>query len=292
MQQLLRRVEPSQSPRELILGYGPPGSGKTRLFTSLTERFGKIAYLALDEGSDNLDSVFPHYRERIDVFKPAFENPVIDAAAIALTNWKSADTPKWCTEQEWGGPYDTLELDTFSNLTRVWLWFVTQEGLFQEKRKMIGAPGEEGSVALPDKGHYGGVHGIIRNFTTTLFRNNPETNIIFICHEALDRDDDSGRLLMGGPDTVGKAMLKEFPSNFKTIIRVISTPGKVVGGKTIAENRFVAKMSQHGVYVARRNEANLKGNPLKELTLDVDPINFWKRYDETSPLLVKGKTSG
>ncbi len=157
---------------------------------------------------------------------------------------------------------------------------------------MIGEPGQDGMVALPDKGHYGGVHAIIRNFLETLFRNNANINIIFVCHEVLDRDDDTGRILMGGPDTVGKAMLKEFPSNFKTVIRVLSTPGKAAGGKQLTANKYVAKMAPHGAYIARRNEDSLKGNPLTSLDLDTDPINFWTRYDETSPLLLKGKTNG
>jgi len=292
---LLKRVTPIAAPRELILGYGPPAAGKTRLFTSLSERFGRIAYIALDEGSESLDSVLPQYRERITVFQPSFKDPVIDSAAIQLTDWKSPTPPKWYDKEsgEWTG-YDTLILDTFSNLSKLWLWHVTQMGLFQDKRKMIGAPGQEGSVSLPDKGHYGGVHGIIRNFTTTIFRNNPTMNLIFICHETTDRDDETGRVLLGGPDTVGKAMLKEFPSNFKTIIRVTSEQGKAVvkNGKTTKPNQFIARMTQHGAYIARRNEANPKGNQLSRVVLDVDPANFWKQYDETSPLLENGKANG
>jgi hypothetical protein len=270
----LRKIEHGspQALRELALIYGIPGSGKTRLATSLPERWGKIAYFAFDKGSEKLDSVLPQYRDRIDVFKPSWKDPILGAAEIELTDWKKLG-------------YDTIELDTFTTLCRAWLRNVTDEGHFQEKRNYIGTPGKPGFVALSDKGHYGGTATIIQNFIDGLIDKQPEMNIICICHEYLrEKDKDGGGSVLGGPATVGKASLEWLAAQFSTVIRMdrsqeTTFKDNIRGEKTV----LVARMAQHGNYIARRNESGSGGNPLPKLVLDPDPINFWRKYDETSP---------
>ena len=272
MTELFKKIEPGATPRKLIVVYGPPACGKTRFTTALGESFGKVAYLALDEGSEDLDSVLPQHRSRLEVFKPNFctdpeANPVLESnLSVMTTDWKNMG-------------FDTLIDDTFSNRVRKWLWHITQKGEFQEKRNMIGEPGQKGSVALPDKGHYGGVQGVIRNYLNLLFVSNPHLNIILNCHEYMN--DKSGQM-KGGPATAGSAMLSEFPSNFKTIIRLEVEPGKaeIVAGKVVpGKDRYIAHMAPHGIWMARRNKITAADPPF---TMGEDPIDFWTQFDMIS----------
>jgi len=270
---MLQRIE-SNSPiarRELILLYGPPGAGKTRLGTSLPERFGKVAYIAIDEGSESLASVLAQYRERITVFRPTWEDPIVEAAEVCNTDWRKEG-------------FDTIILDTFSNMTGKWLDFSAKKGYFQ-KANYIGVPGQPGFHALPDKGHYGGTHGIIRNFVTDLMLKQSTLNIIFICHQQLIADENNAAHTIGGPSLAGRAMTEWLPSRFSTVIHLDrKTKVKIVGGERTEEAKVVAWMAPHGAWIARRNEAGEKGNPLQSLELNIDPINFWRVYDEALPI--------
>lgn len=253
--------------RELILGYAAAGGGKTRLFTSLPERFGDMVYFALDDGSEDLDSVLHKYRPRIHVIKPEFKDPIADAGKIAVTNWQR-DFPK----------AKTLILDTFSNLTWKMLNHVTEKGMFQAKHNSVGTPGTPMYTALPDKGDYGGVHGIIRNFVSAIIANQPGMNIIMICHQDTDKDDLAGTV--GGPATVGRAMIEWLPARFKTVIRLDrAVENAVAGGQVIQKTKYIARTSPHGAWIARINEASETGNPIPVTVLNVDPINFWNDHD-------------
>jgi hypothetical protein len=254
--------------RELILVYGSAGIGKTRFVTSLTKRFGKIAYFALDEGSETLDSVLEQHRDRITVMKLTGENLELDLAELAFTDWKKKG-------------YDTIILDTFSTFTWMLLDYVANTGKFAEKHNTIGTPGQPGYMALPHQADFGGVQGIIRNFLTNLNRTNPDLNIIMVCHEDSDKDEDLGSI--GGPATVGKALIGWLPRQFKTTIHLVRDHGVAVDavtGQASEVTKYVAMMENHGHWIARRNENNPEGNKLKKCTLKIDPVNFWKKYDK------------
>lgn len=267
---MLQQVTPAQANRELILVYGAPGAGKTRFVTSLPDRFGKIAYVAADEGSESLASVLPQYRSRITVFKPDWKDPLVEAAEIYLTDWKKKG-------------FDTLEIETFTRFTFGWLDEIVAKGLFQEKRNTVGTPGKPGFIALPDKGHYGGVHAVIRNFITNLINQQPEMNILLTCHQALNDSDEKGHVI-GGPALTGRAMIEWLPARFSTVIRLDRMVKPVLkGGKMENEVKILARMAPHGAWIARRNESGAEGNPLPVVELDVDPINFWTAYDNTRP---------
>ena len=255
-----------RSLRDLIMIYSAAGNGKTRLATSLTERFGKIAYIALDEGSENLDSVLAKYHGRIDVFKPKWDNPIVEAFEIAEYDWKAAG-------------YDTVIIDTFTNLSWKLLFYVTNEGMFQKNHVMIGDIGQPGRMAMPDKGDYGGVQGIVRNFVTTIFNQNPDMNIIFVCHQATD--DDSALGSVGGPATIGRALIEWLPARFKTVIRLDRKliQATADSGEMSSSVKLLARTAQHGAWLARLNENSETGNPIPSVELDVDPVNFWEKYD-------------
>lgn len=251
-------------PRERILVYSVAGNGKTRFVTSLTERFGEIIYIALDEGSESLDSVLPQYRSRINVYRPEGKNPLEDAGDIHHTNWKERHPNA-----------KTIIIDTFSTWTWQVLQYITNQGMFSTKRVVIGE-GTKQATALPDVGEYGGVHAQIRLFLTNLFLYQKDMNIIVVCHS----DPPEAGRGKGGPSTVGKKMTEFLPSRFKTTIRLDrEVTNNVVGGRVVEQSKFVAYAAPHGEWIARINEASETGNPLPAVVLDVNPINYWRKYD-------------
>jgi hypothetical protein len=253
--------------RELILLYGAAGRGKTRLATSLTERFGDVIYFAVDEGSEDLDSVMDKYRGRISVIKPSFTDPLYDAAMIASTNWKI----KYPNAK-------TIVIDTFTSLSGRILTHATNKGLFQSKHNSIGIPGTDSFLALSDKGDIGGTHGILKNFIVQIIEKQPEMNLILICHEYTKENDEAAN--EGGPATVGKALISWLPSKFKTVIRMdVETESVIANGGLVQKTKFVARTAPHGIWIARINENSAEGNPMPKVAVNVDARNVWEMYD-------------
>jgi len=251
-------------PRERILIYSVAGEGKTRLATSLTERFGEIIYIAIDEGSESLDSVLPKYRSRIHVYRPRWENPLEDAGEIATTNWKAKHPNA-----------KTIIIDTFTTWTWFVLQYITNKGMFSTKRVKIGE-GTKMETALPDVGEYGGVHAQIRLFLSLLFNTQRDMNIIVLCHS----DPPEPGRGAGGPSTVGKKMTEWLPARFKTVIRLDrEVTNDIVKGTVVQVSKRVARCAPHGEWIARINEASETGNPMPAVVLDVDPRNLWVQYD-------------
>lgn len=253
--------------RELILGYGAAGRSKTRTFTSLTPRFGDILYFPIDEGSEDLDSVLDKYRPRIHVIKPTWDNPLVDAGMIATTNWKEKYPQA-----------GTIVIDTITSLAGKLLTYATEKGLFQSKHNTAGTPGTASFVALSDKGDIGGVHGILKNFVVQLINQQPDMNIIVIAHEATEENPLTGTI--GGPATVGKALVSWLPSKFKTVIHMdVEMENAVVGGVLTPKTKYVARTAPHGAWLARINENSPTGNPMPKVVLNVDSCNLWETFD-------------
>lgn len=251
--------------RELVLLYGAAGRSKTRSATSLTERFGEIVYFPIDEGSEDLDSVLPQYLSRIHVVKANWDNPLVDAGMIATTNWKT----KYPQAK-------TIVVDTLTTLAGKLLVYATENGLFQSKHNTAGTPGTPSFIALSDKGDIGGVHGILRNFITQIIRNQPDMNIIIICHEATSEKTD-----IGGPATVGTALIDWLPTKFKTVIRMdVETENVVVAGALTKKTKYVARTAPHDHWIARINENSATGNPMPKVVVNVDARNVWEEYDK------------
>lgn len=271
--------ERHQSLVEWILIYGAPGCGKTRFATSLTERFGNLAYIAIDKGGFNLDSVLAHHRERIVklVEIPNTANLQVACAEIAITPWKQMGV-------------DTLIIDTLSNLAENMLREGCKNNAYQKSHRTNGLPPDSpGYVALPDKGDYGGVQSEIKNMIGMLERHQEDINVVVLCHETEIDHEKFGTI--GGPKTVGKELVRWLASEFKTVIRLDREHKTTMkDGKLTPTTNYMARMGPHGAWIARRNEASPTGNPLVKMDLDIDPINFWRKYDETSPILKKEPT--
>jgi hypothetical protein len=254
--------------RELILLYGAAGRSKTRSATCLTERFGDILYFAIDEGSEDLDSVLEKYRKRITVIPfSRSADPIVDAGMIASVNWKLR-YPN----------VKTIIIDTLTTLSGIILTHATNKGLFQSKHNSIGVPGTDTYLALSDKGDVGGTHGILKNFITQIIAKQPDMNIIMICHEAIKENEHTGTL--GGPATVGTALVDWLPTKFKTIIRLdVESENVVSGGAVVKKTKYVARTAPHDNWIARINENSETGNPMPKVVLNVDSRNLWETFD-------------
>ena len=258
-------VDPSviSDPRERALIYSVGGEGKTRLATSLTERYGEMIYFAFDEGSESLDSVLPEFRSRIHVKVPEGINPLEDAAAIIHTDWKAKHPGA-----------KTLIIDTFSTWTWAALQYITNQGMFSSKRVRIGE-GTKMETALPDVGEFGATHSQIRAFLTNLFIHQRDMNILVLCHA-----DPPDKGALGGPSTVGKKMTAFLPSRFKTVIHIERELSNVIAQGTVQQvSKRIAYCSAHGDWIARINEASLRGNPMPAVVLQTNPKHFWVDYD-------------
>jgi len=252
-------------PLERILGYSVGGGGKTRLFTSLTERFGESIYIPFDEGAESLDSVLPEFRSRLHVYRPDNINPFEDAEDVIHTNWKLKHPDA-----------KTIILDTFSTWTYNMLQYIATQGMFSSKRVRIGE-GTKLEAALPDVGEYGATQSQIRLFLTKLFTVQRDMNIIVICHS----DPPEPGRGKGGPSTVGKKMTEFLPSRFKTVIHIDTEVSRqITGGQVIENARRVAYCAPHGDWIARINEASATGNPMTAVPLQVNPHHFWVTYDK------------
>jgi hypothetical protein len=283
----VQKVDP-QSARQVIGIYGGPTAGKTRLATSLPERFGRVLYVAIDEGSEGLKSVLPHYQERIDAVRLTGEHPKLgileDLRELATTDWESTVPPPWYPPedaQRWK-PFDTIILDTVSRLTYQILNIVSspQMGMVSEKKDWgkIGDPDEPGFIQLAGKEHYGGLNTVMLNVITNIINMQPNLNIIFVCHE--DPADDKSPV--GRPGFAGRAVAKWLPTLCQdAVIRVTrredtSVDGK---GKVTKTVKRLAYFASHGSWMARRAENDIKPSEITHIELDIDPINFWTTFD-------------
>lgn len=254
--------------RTLALIYADAGGGKTRLATSLTERFGEIVYIAADEGSEDLDSVLGKYKGRIHVEKPTWDNVFVDAADIASRNWKKQYPNA-----------NTIVVDTFTNLAWRLLMHCTNAGMFTQNHVKIGV-GTGLQQSIPDRGDYRGTYGIIQNFVVQMLNQQKEMNILFLCHQEHPDTDEDGNKIPGGPSIVGKKMTTWVPARFKTIIRLDrEVTNKVTQGGVQQETKVIARTAAHGSYMARINEDSDKGNPMPSVPLNIDPVNFWETFD-------------
>lgn len=263
----LNRISPAQTP-ERILIYGDPKTGKTRLATSLPERFGNIIYFAADPGAESLAPVLSLYRSRITVVKPgggASEkyDPDIDAFTFALHNW-SAEKPV----------PGTLVWDTLTATSLEILAHLADTGAFSE-RAHIKIGGGAAPQHIPMQGDYMAAQGRINRLLSFLFRS--PLNLIILCHATYD-EMRNGEAAEGGPATSGKATVRSLPGKFDTVLHTSRRylPSEKPGGPNRAT--YSAFTERHGLWSAGVR-SSLATNPIPVVELDPDPINFWALFD-------------
>jgi hypothetical protein len=267
---------------ERILIYGDPKTGKTRLATSLTQRFGDALYVAADPGSDGLASVLSNYRARLRVVsasypagKPATptDNPHKDAFVVACQDWVGKQPEEWSGKE----PVKTLIWDTMTATAQDILSYVATSGQFSDKAHIgLGQPGGVEHQKLPMQGDYMATHNIISRLVDFLFKQ--PLHLVVVCHAIYDEAREGGTI-EGGPATAGKATVRSFPGRFDTVIHLTRrAAGGANTGQSSPGSSVTAWTERHGIWSAgiRSGHAN---NPMPKLDLDSDPINFWKQYD-------------
>jgi len=274
------------APHRAII-YGRPGFGKSRLALSLpdTAEWGDILYYAADEGSEDLASVDPKYvhhpngERRIHVLKPdsgdaGDDSPILNFNEFAYRNWRK--------EKDEHGKYPfakvkTLVIDTYTKIANdVIAWSANNQAVTAERHYTVGDPAKGGQV-IPNRGDYMAIAALSRGFLSALFEHQREMNIIYVMHEEMNVIEGVGA--QGGPAHPGRQMTEELPAKFPTVIRVDrrTEPGK---GGAPSRKVVVAITESSGQYLAKFRENGTVGNPMPEVVLDIDPVNFWVRFSE------------
>lgn len=247
---------------ERILIYADPKCGKTRLATSLPDRFGNSIYVAWDPGTERLGPVLEPYRKRLHPIQSAPEpgkpyKPDEDAFVIALTDWRERFPLA-----------RTLVFDHITAFAEDALSSIADTGQFSDKHIAISA-GKGAKMNIPMEGDYGAVHGIVDRLTTYLFRQ--PLHLIVLAHATM-LESKSGEGLIGGPATVGKAAVRKYAGRFDTVIHL---------GRRMKEQKevFTAYTDKHSFWTAGVR-SHLPTNPIPSVELSPDPSNFWALYDK------------
>lgn len=263
---------------ERICFYGPPKAGKTRTATSLPKRFGNIIYFAADPASERLSSVLPDYRSRIHVVKsvpklllngkPDYKNWDPDTEAFQFVLNEAEWRKKWPLAK-------TIVWDTMTQTSNDILQHVATTGQFSEKKHIIIGEGDF-AQAIPMMGDYMAAQNRIDRLTDFLFRT--EYHVIVLCHAIYDETSD-GSDVEGGPATCGKAQVRKYAGKFPSYFYATRGRGQKEKPGDPEIPSFLLYTTKHKIWGAGiRSER--KDNPIACVTLETDPINFWKRHDE------------
>jgi hypothetical protein len=254
--------------KERILIYGSAGIGKTRAALSLTPRFGRIAYYAADDGSEFLASLSAEKRERVLVVKPSGDSPEKNFMQFCMQDWTKIDPE-----------IGTVVVDTFSTLAQeVLQWSANNNVVDREKHYIIGDL-KNGGQAIPNRGDYQAIESMSRGFLKNIFAMQADKHIIFICHEEVKLLENVRAV--GGPSHPGRSLVDFLPGQFATVIRLVREP-VLVPGEYVPRDVVVAVTENDGKFVAKLrtgNEDEKNSNPLKRVTLNVNPVNLWEAYD-------------
>lgn len=274
----LKKLTAQEEKFERVLLYGDPKTAKTRLATSLTDRFGEILYYAADPGSEALSSVLPHYRSRINVIKSVSDgktwDPDADAFNFALMDW-SAEFPN----------VRTIVWDTMTATSLDLLSYVADTGQFSE-RKHIAIGSGQSSQNIPMQGDYMAVQNRVHRLLNALF--SKRLHLVVVCHANYDEPREGGSV-EGGPATVGKATIRAFPGRFDTVLFTnrSSKPPEKIGEP--GKPTFAVYTERYRIWSAGIRSSHAI-NPMPKVELDPDPINFWKLYDKNFAKVVPAPT--
>ena len=266
----LRILKPADrvvSQKERVIIYGRAGIGKTRLALSPSEaKYGKIVYYAADTNSEFLTSIDPAKRDRVIVVKPEGDDPGALFMQFCMTDWKKIDPE-----------IGTVIVDTYTKVALDAIRHSANTGaVTSEKHYVVGDP-KNGGQTLPNRGDYLAIESLSRGFLDMIFTKQKDMHIFFLCHEDVKIVENVSAV--GGPAHPGRAMTEYLPAQFNTVIRLIRKQ-MLVPGAEFAEDVVVAITENDGKYIAKVRTANeTSANPLAQVVLDRDPVNFWNQYD-------------
>jgi len=260
----------SFDPKDRIAVYGVPGVGKSSFAFSVPEEMGGIVYVALDDNAETLRVVPKEVRKRVmAVVKPRGENVLQNLEQVAATKWS----------KEFPGA-GVLIIDTFTTAAiRLLLWFANK-GFFSgkdgDKHVVFGNPGNQQAIPLP--ADYGAVQNATRSFFDHLFATNDDLHILTLFHQRFGQD--AQKNFIGGPATVGNAMLEELPSLFDTVIRLERKNQQIkdAKGSVTTKSVVLARTDHHGYWISKIREGGGKGNPIPIVELNSTGSNFWPLY--------------
>ena len=264
----LRIFDPLSADAQLerAIIYSRSGFGKSRLWASLTPRFGEILLYAADHSSEFMASTTVAKKKRVRILKPTTGDPTKCFQEFCIRDWRPIFPD-----------VKTIVVDTYTQVIQDSLQYSAATGaVTAEKHFVVGDPKAGGQV-IPNRGDYRAIASLSRGFLRSLFLHQAHYNIILVCHE--DSKAFEG-INIGGPAHAGWEMSEELPGHFSTVIRLVKEP-LLVPGRDVPEMKVIAVTESDGKYIAKLRESDEKnGNPMKRVVLDEDPTNFWVRYDE------------
>ena len=262
----MRILDKAARSPERILIYGAPKSAKTRFATALpwgTEPWGdKAVYVAADAGGASLRSVLLEDRKHLVVVDPHPESgpydPLHEAVAIATHDWTKLGA-------------STIIWDTITQTAEDVLRAYSIIGNYASNPITFGKKGTAEFHVHPNEGDYGAAQNSIGTHLMGHLFAQP-LNLIIIAHETWVEPKNANACI-GGPATIGRALVGKLPGEFDTVIRTevrrVSNPGKA----TVTE--FRARTQPHGPWIVGiRNP----GVNLPDYVMGEDPRGFWLDY--------------
>lgn len=264
MGQIYKPGELNREPLERIMIYGAPKLGKTRLALSIprNEKWGKVAYIAIEKNSEDLKTVVNV--DGVYVAKPGNVegqpwDPLEEFVQYATMDWKSVDPE-----------IKTIVVDSGTVMALDLLNAYAANDTVQKAHRMVGKKGTKSYHAQPDKSDFGWAQGS-HQFILDHFANQPLHLIVLYHQDWVEPKSGSMDDMMGGPATVGFATIRTLPGWFDTVLRV--TPGST--------RRFAVQTERIGAWPAeirnKRLGARLGINGVYDL--NDDPSHFWADYD-------------
>lgn len=254
------------SPKSLhrIAVYAVPKAGKSRFVTALPwDTWGDAIYVAADRGSECLDGIMPEDREHLRIEKPMGEpgkpfDMHREACKLASTDW---------SKEEGVG---VVIWDTMSQTAQDILMDNARANRFggANGNITVGRPGQPDHLSHPAPADFGATQSSIDHIIGLLFQQKVHVICVFHADWAKPGAIDSG--IIGGPQTVGSAQIKEVARPFSALLHLEASRAK--DGKA----QYVVRSTPHGIW-----QANIRAcGSMPDMVLDERPTDFWRAFDK------------